>query len=93
MPEIVMNSNIPTMLGVKETAEMFGISQNYARQLALSGSVKAVRIGGRSKILINCDSLKEFFENSYINKPEPTLDCSSTVNFRKSSIQPIPVKL
>lgn len=92
MPEIVMNSNIPTMLGVKETAEMFGISQNYARQLALSGSVKAVRVG-RNKILINCDSLKEFFENSYINKPEPTLDCSSTVNLRKSSIQPIPVKL
>ena len=51
MPEIVINSNIPTMLGIKEAAEMFGISQNYARQLALSGAVKAVRVG-RNKILI-----------------------------------------
>ena len=45
-------ANIPTMLGVKETAETFGISAHYARQLALSGQVKAVRVG-RGKILIN----------------------------------------
>lgn len=92
MPDIQINNNIPTMLGVKETAEMFGISQHYARQLALSGAVKAVRVG-RNKILINCDSLKEFFENSYINQSEPALDCSSTVNLCKVGIQPIPVKL
>lgn len=40
-----MSTNIPEMLGIKETAEKFGISQNYARQLALSGAVKAVRVG------------------------------------------------
>lgn len=38
-------TNIPKMLGIKETADEFGISQNYARQLALSGTVKAVRVG------------------------------------------------
>ena len=50
-----MNENtnkIPEMLGVKEIAEKFGIAQHYARQLALSGKVKAVRVG-RGKILIN----------------------------------------
>ena len=46
------NVTTPIMLGVKETAEAFGIAQHYARQLALSGSVKAVRVG-RGKILIN----------------------------------------
>ncbi len=92
MSETTTRSNIPLMLGVKETAERFGIAQNYARQLALSGAVKAVRVG-RNKILINCDSLKEFFETSYINQSKPALDCSSTVNLCKTGIQPIPVKL
>lgn len=71
------------MLGIKETAEKFGISQNYARQLALSGTVKAVRVG-RGKILINAESMADFFNNSYIN------DQISTVT---SDIKPISVKL
>lgn len=57
--------NVPIMLGVKETAERFGIAQHYARQLALSGKVKAVRVG-RGKILINAQSVAEFFNSSYI---------------------------
>ena len=55
-----MNNQTPTMLGVKETAETFGISAHYARQLALSGQVKAVRVG-RGKILINAQSVADFF--------------------------------
>ncbi len=84
MKEIfTMTTNIPEMLGIKETAEKFGISQNYARQLALSGTVKAVRVG-RGKILINAESMADFFNNSYIN------DQISTVT---SDIKPISVKL
>lgn len=71
------------MLGIKETAEKFSISQNYARQLALSGSVKAVRVG-RGKILINAQSVADFFNSSYINDPEPA---------HASVIKPIPVNL
>ena len=75
----------PLMLGVKETAEHFGISQHFARQLALSGTVAAVRVG-RNKILINADSVAEYFENTripdQINKTAPS-----------SGISPIPVKL
>lgn len=81
-----MNSNnnkIPIMLGIKETAEKFGISQHYARQLALSGAVKAVRVG-RSKILINAQSVAELFNSSYIKSSEPAPG---------AGIQPIPVKL
>lgn len=66
-------ANIPTMLGVKETAETFGISAHYARQLSLSGQVKAVRVG-RGKILINAQSVADFFNGSYINAPENTVE-------------------
>ncbi|MBQ8349444.1 MAG: helix-turn-helix domain-containing protein [Ruminococcus sp.] len=79
-----MSTNIPEMLGIKETAERFGISQNYARQLALTGAVKAVRIGGRSKILINAQSMADFFNNSYIKVENPA---------QTGDIKPIPVKL
>lgn len=83
MPEFSITTNIPSMLGVKETAKRFGISQNYARQLALSGDVKAVRVG-RGKILINVQSVADFFNNSYIKPSEPTTG---------TDINPIPVKL
>ena len=62
-------NNPPLMLGIRETAELFGITPHYARQLALSGAVRAVKVGrdGRSgKILINIGSLTEFFEKSSI---------------------------
>lgn len=63
--EITQTNNQPVMLGVKETAERFGIAEHYARQLALSGAVKAVRVG-RGKILINYQSVCDFFDSSYI---------------------------
>lgn len=77
--------NIPEMSEIKEIAEKFSISQYYARQLALSGAVKAVRVG-RGKILVNAQSVAEYFNSSYItdDKPAPV-----SVN----SIKPIPVKL
>lgn len=83
MKDIQSNTSIPEMLGVKETAERFGIAQHYARQLALSGAVKAVRIG-RGKILINAQSVADFFNSSCINAREQSQD---------GGIKPIPVKL
>lgn len=84
MKEIfTMTTSIPEMLGIKETAEKFGISQNYARQLALSGTVKAVRVG-RNKILINAQSVADFFDRSYIKSSEPAT---------RTDINPIPAKL
>ncbi len=82
--QITMN-NPPLMLGIKEAAARFGISQHYCRQLALSGTVKAVRIG-RGKILVNCDSLAAFFDSATI--PEQAEETAS-----QHGIQPIPVKL
>lgn len=83
--EITMNKKVPLMLGVKECAEHFGISQHYCRQLALSGTVKAVR-AGRGKILINCDSMAAFFDSATI--PEQMNEAAS-----QHGIQPIPVKI
>jgi len=60
-----MDTKIPVMLTVKQTAEMFSIAQHYARQLALTGKVKAVRAG--CKILINKDSVTEYFNNSTLS--------------------------
>ena len=71
------------MLGIKETAERFGIAQHYARQLALSGKVKAVRVG-RGKILVNAQSVAEYFNSNYITPPEES---------SHSIITPIPVKV
>lgn len=71
------------MLGVNETAQNYGISQHYARQLALSGKVKAVRVG-RGKILINQQSVADFFNSSYIQNESEHQTCR---------IQQIPLKL
>lgn len=84
MNNMITNNSIPTMLGVKEIAQRFGIAVNYARQLALSGKVKAVRVG-RGKILINAESVAEFFDNSYIS--------DSSAPAQVSGITPIPAKL
>lgn len=61
-----LKTNIPEMLGVKETADKFGVSCYYIRKLALSGKVKAVR-AGRGKILVNVQSVAEYFNSTYIN--------------------------
>ena len=85
MPNIKLNTKAPIMMGINEIAEAFGISQHYTRQLALSGTVKAVRVGkGKGKILINYQSVCDFFNNSYINESEEA---------NTGVIKPIPVKL
>lgn len=84
MKEIfTMTTNIPEMLGVKPTAEKWNISPYYARQLALSGKVKAVRVG-RNKILINQQSVDDYFNSNYLTAPEPA---------PIGDIQPIPANL
>lgn len=77
------NTSQVIMLGVNETAQNYGISQHYARQLALSGKVKAVRVG-RGKILINQQSVADFFNSSYIQNENEHQTCR---------IQQIPLKL
>lgn len=58
------------MLTIPETALYFGISQYYARQLALTGKINAVRIG-RNKILINARSVQEYFETARLTDAVP----------------------
>lgn len=66
------------------TVKNFGIAEYHARQLALSGKVKAVR-AGRGKILVNQKSVVDYFNSSYLTEDKP----ASTDN----GIKPIPVKL
>ena len=66
---MMQNTNIPVLKGIIECAELFGISRHYCRQLALTGAVRAVRVG-RGKILINVQSMADFFNQSSIPEPE-----------------------
>lgn len=80
-PLELKQSVLPVMLGVKETAANFGIAQHHARQLALTGKVKATRAG--NKILINQQSVSDYFNNCTLGEPEVQI----------GSITPISVKL
>ena len=82
---MMQNTNIPVMKGIIECAEIFGISRHYCRQLALTGAVKAVRVG-RGKILINVQSMADFFNQSSIPEPEDEAP-------NHGVIQPIPIRL
>lgn len=80
---IEITTNTPQMLGIKETALAFGIAQYHARQIALSGKVKAIRVG-RSKILINQQSVSDYFNNCTLNASAEQVS---------HGIKPIAVKL
>ena len=82
---MMQNNHIPVMKGIIECAEIFGISRHYCRQLALTGAVKAVRVG-RGKILINVQSMADFFNQSSIPEPEDE-------SLKQGGIQPIPIRL
>ena len=82
---MMQNTNIPVMKGIIECAELFGISRHYCRQLALTGAVKAVRVGC-GKILINVQSMADFFNQSSIPEPEDESP-------NQGVIQPIPIRL
>ena len=64
------NNTLPVMLTVNQTAEVFGIAKHHARQLALTGKVKAVRAG--KKILINQQSVSDYFNNNNLNSSNIT---------------------
>lgn len=82
----INDSPIVRMEGVKGAAEFFGLPKHLVRTLALTGKVKAVRVGNgkNAKILINIQSLNDYFNTSVISTEER--DCNS------GGIQPIPVK-
>ena len=61
------NTSIPIMRGIHDTAIAFGVTEYYMRQLAISGKVAAVRVGKGGKILINQNSVSDYFNNSYIS--------------------------
>ena len=79
------NNNVPVMKGIIECAEIFGISRHYCRQLALTGAVRAVRVG-RGKILINVQSMADYFNQSSIQEPKDDA-------LNQGIIRPIPVKI
>lgn len=92
MSAVYINSNTNTQItrmeGIKEAAELFGLPKHLVRTLALEGKIKAVRVSDapNAKILINIQSLNDYFNSSFIGSDEQEeLSCSI--------IKPIPVKL
>lgn len=61
---------IPRMLSIEDAAKEAGLSKYAVRLLALSGKVAAVRIG-KGKIMINLDSLAEYFTNAKLTDTVP----------------------
>lgn len=70
MDNIHMIENLPIMESVKQTAKNFGIAEHHARQLALTGKVKATRAG--NKILINQQSVADYFNSCTLAAAEDT---------------------
>ena len=73
--QISQKNDIPMMLSVNEIAETFSISRYYARKLALSGAVKAVRVG-HGKILINYQSVCNYFNNTSLNETSQSVQAN-----------------
>jgi hypothetical protein len=56
---------LPRMGTIRVASQTFGLYEYYIRQLALRGTVRAVR-AGKAKIFINMGSLSEYLENSVL---------------------------
>ncbi len=56
-----METTIPKMRTIKETAVITGLAYNYLRNLCLSNKIVYVRAG--NKYLINVDKLIEYLNN------------------------------
>ena len=88
-----LNSPIVRMEGIKEAAALFGLPKHLVRTLALEGKIKAVRVSNSSnaKILINIQSLNDYFNNAVIRTVEQEEQSGGTGC--PGGIQPIPVRL
>jgi hypothetical protein len=56
-----METTIPKMRTIKDTADITGLAYNYLRNLCLNNKIVYVRAG--NKYLINVDKLIEFLNN------------------------------
>lgn len=85
----IIDSPIVRMEGIKEAAALFGLPKHLVRTLALEGKIKAVRVSNspNSKILVNIQSLNEYFENAVISNEEQDVTTGGTGGSQR--IQPI----
>lgn len=92
-PNDITDSSIVRMEGVKEAAELFGLPKHLVRTLALEGKIKAMRVSNspNAKILINIQSLNDYFNNVVIRTVEQKEQSGGTGC--PGGIQPIPVRL
>lgn len=83
----IIDSPIVRMEGIKEAAALFGLPKHFVRALALDGKIKAVRNGNgkNAKILINIQSLNDYFNSAVINHEDQEV--------HGNGIQPIPVEI
>lgn len=54
---------IPVMLGIRETAETFGLPVHFIRELVKSGKIIAVQAGSK-KIFVNAGSLADYLNGA-----------------------------
>lgn len=63
---------IPRVIGIKQAAQEFSVSENAIRRWIKTGELPAVSCGRR--FLVNCAVLSEFLNGKPQGKPEPTIN-------------------
>lgn len=74
---------IPTMLTIRETAEMFKLPIYFVRQKVNSGEVVSVRAG--RKFLVNAEKFAEYLNAGTATEAAPQME-------KKPRIAPIPLR-
>lgn len=77
---------IPRMLTIRETAELFNLPIHFVRQKVGSGEVVSVRAG--RKFLVNAESVSEFLRTG---KPQGTTKAAPAAD-TTPRIAPIPLR-
>ena len=57
-----METKIPTMIGIKETAQRTGLAEHYIRQLCINKKIVRVRCG--KKYLVNLEKFIDYLNYS-----------------------------
>lgn len=79
------NKTFPFMDDILGTGQRFNLTAYQTRQLALSGKIKAIRAGGKGKILINQQSVADYLNSAVL--------VDQSEGNGSGGIEPIPVKI
>ena len=81
----MINTAIPNMKNIKDTAKLFGLPEHFVRRKVLDGEIVAVRAGKR--YLVNVDKFAEYLNSNTLTPAEQ----EAPIGY--GGIKPVPVKI